>query len=67
MQNAKLQICFKKICNVCRAKQFACSWNHRDYDNFPKEGNHNNKVSLETKVAKSSLMYSCKVSAYFVA
>lgn len=64
MQKAKLQIiCFKKIGTVCRTKHLVCSWNHRDYDKFAKEGNHKNKVTLETKVAKSS----CKVSVYFVA
>jgi len=68
MQKANLLIiCFKKIGNVCRTKQLVCSWNRRDYDKFAKEGNHKNKVPLETKVAKSSLMYSCKVSVYFVA
>jgi hypothetical protein len=68
MQNAKLQIiCFKKIGNVCRAKHLACSWNHKDYDNFAKQGNYKNKVPLVTNVAKSSLMYSCKVSINFVA
>ena len=68
MQNAKLQIiCLKKIGNVCRAKHLACLWNHRDHDNFAKQGNRRNKVSLETKVAKSSFMCSCKISFYFVA
>jgi len=68
MQNAKLQIiCFKKTRNVCTRKHVACLWKHRDYDKFAKQDNHKNKVSLETKVAKISLMYSCKVYIYFVA
>jgi hypothetical protein len=63
MQNSILQIiCFKKIGNVCRVKHLACSWNHRDNYTFAKQGNSRNKVSLETKVAKCSLVCSCKVS-----
>jgi hypothetical protein len=59
MKNVRLE-------NVRRAKQLACLLYNRNSDKFGNQGNHKNKVSLERKVTVNVLMYSCKVSCYFV-